>query len=249
MNLKHDELAEELARAIGLMPFLNVPLGSVFLADWGTGPSRADVVGIKPSYTQFCISIYEVKVSRADFLSDIRSDKWRGYLPHCNRFYFAVDAGVAKKDEIPEPAGLMVHGDKGWYTSKGAKPQKHEIPVETLKALLFSKTRIPARIARQKEINDFLNHRRYYSDMSKNLRKLFGSKITETITFRENFEQTKRLLDCKIDDLQEIDEIIQQLGQLILPECKHISLWKLQDRVTELMEQAQKVKESAERGA
>ena len=51
---------------------------------------RADLVIIRPSYKRFCVSVFEVKVSRADFLSDIRSEKWRGYLPHCNRFYFAL---------------------------------------------------------------------------------------------------------------------------------------------------------------
>ncbi len=103
MNRKtwqHNDLAEDLAIAKGSF-FLDVPLGSVWFAPYGEGVPRADLVEIKPSYTRFCVSIYEVKVSRADFLSDIKSGKWRGYLPHCHRIYFATPAGLVDKKEIP----------------------------------------------------------------------------------------------------------------------------------------------------
>jgi len=108
---RHNELAEDLANIKGTN-FLDVPLGSV----WLERPQRADVVEVKPSYTRFCVSIYEIKVSRADFHSDIRTEKWKGYLEHCHRFYFTLPSGLVKKREVPEGAGLIVRGETGWST-------------------------------------------------------------------------------------------------------------------------------------
>lgn len=147
---KHNELSEDLA-AIKGTPFLDVPLGSVFLnhmRKWDDlsgntpgGTQRADIVDVKPSYTRFNISIYEIKVSRADLLSDLRSGKWRGYLDHCHRFYFAIPSGIGDKKDIPPEAGLVVRGATGWTTVKAAPNRSVEIPQETLLSLLFMKER------------------------------------------------------------------------------------------------------------
>jgi len=101
------------------------------------GVPIADVVVIRKSYTQFCIDIYDVKVSRSDFLKSKRTEKWRKYLPYCNRFYFAIESGFAHREEIPEEIGLIVKGKRGWNTIKRAKERDILIPYETLMSLLF----------------------------------------------------------------------------------------------------------------
>lgn len=120
MSVTHDALAEDLALSIGVLPYLNVVLGSAWLSGADNKTPRADVLGIKPSYTRFCVAIYEVKISRSDFLSDIRSGKWRSYLPHCHRFYFATLPGICSREDIPAEAGWMVRTDKSWTTRKPA---------------------------------------------------------------------------------------------------------------------------------
>lgn len=67
---------------------------------------------------------WEVKVSRSDFLSDIRSAKYERYLPHCRKLYFATPAGLLSKDEIPEGMGLTVRGDNGWHVVKAPRLRK-----------------------------------------------------------------------------------------------------------------------------
>lgn len=58
---------------------------------------------------------YEVKHRRADFDSDIDSDKWRKYpATGIHYFSFVVPAGLVKKEEIPESVGLVV-----WQPEKG----------------------------------------------------------------------------------------------------------------------------------
>ncbi len=154
MSKAHDDIAEDLATAKGGIPFLNACLGSV----WADGKTpRADLVVCRPTYKEFTLSIFEVKISRADFLSDIRSDKWRLYLPHCHRFYFAAKDGVCKKSDIPEEAGLMIRNNKGWYTAKAAPRLTPSVPQETLLSLVFARQR---RSAREKRIDDILAMRR-----------------------------------------------------------------------------------------
>jgi hypothetical protein len=51
---------------------------------------------------------FEVKVSRSDFLAEIKNPhKRRQALELTNHFYFAAPRGLIKPDEIPEECGLV----------------------------------------------------------------------------------------------------------------------------------------------
>ena len=164
--MTHRELCWDLAWAKGTQ-YVEVPLGSVWgglfsrdalkgkLAMEGKfgaeaqeiidrecpGTQHADVVTIRPSYTKFCMDIFEAKVSRTDFMGDVKSGKWKGYLNHCHRFYFACLSGIAKIADVPREAGLYVRGDKGWKCVKGAEPRDITVPYETLMSMLFMRRR------------------------------------------------------------------------------------------------------------
>jgi hypothetical protein len=98
-----------------------------------------DVLRVRMSYTRPDFSVYEIKVSRADFLSDIRLDKWQTYLPYCGRFYFATPAeGVCTIDDIPFVAGWMVRGAEGWRTMKTPKVREFTPDYHYALALLIS---------------------------------------------------------------------------------------------------------------
>lgn len=141
MKYNHHKLVEELAIVKGTI-YRDVSLGPKWarkINDPDAETSQiADVLTVKPSYEKLCISIYEVKVSRADFLTD---DKWRGYLPHCHRFYFAVPSGLVKIEEVPPEAGLIICGEKNWTTVKAAPVRDVQIPYDTLLSLIFMKNR------------------------------------------------------------------------------------------------------------
>jgi hypothetical protein len=55
----------------------------------------------------------EIKVSRSDFLRELKARKWEGWLPFVHRFYFAAPAGLLRLDEIPDGCGLYVVDDSG----------------------------------------------------------------------------------------------------------------------------------------
>ena len=153
----HDALAEDLALAKGGVPYLNVCLGSSWLHNGKT--PRADVLICQPSYQNFLISIYEIKISRSDFLSDIRKGKWREYLPHSNLFYFATVEGICSLEDIPEEAGWIVRTGSGWRVKKQAPKRDVEVPRETLLSLVFARQRSGIR---ERHLHDVITSRNYH---------------------------------------------------------------------------------------
>lgn len=247
---KHDKLAEDLAIAIGPTPFLNIHLGSVYMdsyvnKSWGNTnlpehlkqevkdldrtPQRADVIKIAYSYTRFCVAIYEIKVSRADFLSDIRSGKWRGYLSHCHRFYFAVAQGVAKKEDIPEEAGLMIRGPKGWQTVKAAKLRDIDIPRISLMSMLFARER---KSLRERNINRADNLRREYGNKADRVKR-FGHAVAEAMARKEEYDYQARELKSMIKNIRQA--IIDGLG---LDPGERWPDWELEKLVKQIKDKA-----------
>lgn len=78
-----------------------VTLGHAPLAEFvPTGGLRVDVISISPKGE---IWVVECKSGRADYMSD---RKWQGYLPFCDRFFWAVDADFPE-DLLPKDSGLI----------------------------------------------------------------------------------------------------------------------------------------------
>ena len=114
----HDELQADLAASrVGNG---EVVLQKLSLGDWGSG-GEMDVFSMKLSRTTPRPTCYEVKISRADFMSDVRSEKYKRYEGWCVRGYFAAPAGLISKKEIPVGWGLMLRGENGWYSVKQSR--------------------------------------------------------------------------------------------------------------------------------
>ncbi len=62
---------------------------------------RVDVMALGPRGE---IWVIECKSSRADFMAD---QKWRGYLPWCDRFFWAVDP-TFPTEILPQDTGLIL---------------------------------------------------------------------------------------------------------------------------------------------
>jgi hypothetical protein len=79
-------------RGLGMAAVLEMPLRPRL---------RADIMALGPKGE---IWIVECKSSRADFMSD---QKWQGYLPWCDRYFWAVDTAFPT-DLLPEETGLFI---------------------------------------------------------------------------------------------------------------------------------------------
>ncbi|KKM99533.1 hypothetical protein LCGC14_1146970 [marine sediment metagenome] len=138
VNWTGKALAEDLAKSRNQADWLTwteLPLGSV---QWGNGHTpRADVLCCRKSFSNPSFMIYEVKISRSDFLADVNRGKYQAYFEHCCQLYFAAPKGLIKKEEVPEGTGLMVRGENGWRAVKAAPRREHTPSVELLLKLLM----------------------------------------------------------------------------------------------------------------
>jgi len=158
----HNKLLKDLALAKGTI-YTEVPLGSVFLNQMRRVVlPRADMINVRPSYTRFCIDIFEVKQNRADLLRDMKSGKWKKYLDYCHRFYFAILSGIAKPQEIPQEAGVMIRGGNGWKVSRGAPSRDVTIPVEMLLSMLFYKQKVMPSFVHRRNLSYWSKSGGYY---------------------------------------------------------------------------------------
>lgn len=142
--MKHDELAHMLAERLeenGRIVLEKVNLGGVWSRMGSNTRGIVDVIAFAPHFNNPDITVYEIKVGRADFRSDIITDKWKKYQKFCNRVVFAFPYGLIEKEEIPEDAGMVTWNQdkKTWHFAKrGNTNPKPEFDFEMLMALLLS---------------------------------------------------------------------------------------------------------------
>lgn len=173
MNWKHDELQGDLAetrKANGEIVAEKLAIGS-----WGGG-GQIDVFALKPSWSAPNPTVYEVKISRADFMGDTQSGKYRKYLPFCRRLYFAVPSGMLTKAEVPDGMGLIVRGDNGWHTVKAPRVQQvepenfHTVTYALLLNQHPAPWRKPSREQRIRRLHSVAEINQYASELSGRVR-------------------------------------------------------------------------------
>ncbi len=103
---------------------------------------RPDVFSIVPTLNvEKCRPwTHEVKISRGDFLSDIRSEKWRQYMAFSCRVFFATPQGLIDPAELPNEAGLWELRGVQWMLVKPARYSKQwELPPRHLMKLILGR--------------------------------------------------------------------------------------------------------------
>jgi hypothetical protein len=134
----HDALVADLANWLQSDEFVCGELR--FGPAWFEAAAIPDVLKIRKSYKRWDVQIYECKAHRNDFLGEIRSDKWKTYLPMSSRFYFATPYyGVIKEDsEIPEGCGWIVRGPNGWKVKQTPRIREFTPDPNQMLALLMA---------------------------------------------------------------------------------------------------------------
>lgn len=111
-------------------------LGFAVLEEFVPGPGlRVDVMALGPKGEVWVI---ECKSSRADFMTDT---KWQGYLPWCDRFFWAVGTDFPT-DLLPPETGLIVADE---YDAETIRiPPEVRLPAPRRKALTHGFARCAA---------------------------------------------------------------------------------------------------------
>lgn len=97
-----------------------------------------DVFSIRPSTVETYVEpvVHEIKVSRADLLSDLRKPaKGQAYRALASQCWYVVRAGVAGLDDVPADFGLMESGGEGLNVLRPAPRQPMTLSLATWVAL------------------------------------------------------------------------------------------------------------------
>lgn len=131
----HHDLAGRLAawlREQGRVTWENIEL-LVDRPEGGRQAVRPDVFSMAATYDAKRINpaVHEVKISRADFLSDLaKPEKRGGYAVISEVLYYVAPAGVIVPDEVPKECGLVLEGSIGSFEVV-KRPKKRHIELTT----------------------------------------------------------------------------------------------------------------------
>ncbi len=199
----------------------------------GGGHLRMDAWVMKKSWANPLTIGYEVKVSRQDFLND---EKWRGYLPYCNEFYFVCPSGLIQPDEIGDGIGLM------WLAKTGTRllRKKKAVYRDDLNQLDVYKYIIMCRSVIKDNSFDSLESKQdnvtYWrswledKDENKDLGRRVGRKIRELVISRiDQVDSKNRILKAENRKLAHVKAELKKMGFETVPQE-----WQLDRKVEEL---------------
>lgn len=172
--MTHNELARSLAdhlRGPERMVWCDLQLGP-------SGSPRPDVFAIYKSFVHPQPTAYECKVSREDFRGDVTSGKWQSYLRFASGVYFACEAGLLSKADVPEHCGLIVRNNQAgtWRAVKKPVLRPVEIPSSAWLKLLIDGVEREGPSARA---------RRYAGALDANrMARRFGEVVAKTVADR-----------------------------------------------------------------
>lgn len=175
---------------------------------------RFDLWAMKRSYTKPMTWIFEIKVSRQDFLRD---DKWQSYLPYCTDFYFVAPYGIIDINEVPARAGLLLSSKNGTrlYCKKKAPHREVKIPDSVLKYILMSRSKIVG-----SNYNNIKNDKKEYWRQwldDKNENQELGYNVSRKI--RQMYDKNVKLvrmnqdrIETRLEKLEAVKRILKELG-------------------------------------
>jgi hypothetical protein len=121
--------------------------GDIFVPECKNGPTwggthfRLDAWVMNRSWSRMCMTGYEIKVTRSDFLHD---QKLQTYLPLCHQLYMVAPKGIVHDNELPAEIGLMEVASTGnrLLTRKKAPHRTIDPPSELLIYILMCRSKI-----------------------------------------------------------------------------------------------------------
>jgi len=208
--------------------------GDVFVPECKDGPTqmsthlRLDALTVRRSWAHQCVTGYEIKVSRSDFLND---QKVPEYLPLCNEMYFVTPSKLVAPEEVPEGVGLIYVSTNGTrlYTKRKAPYRNVEIPDSLWRYIVICrmevKDRDPQPRSKAESWKRWLAEKeedRYIGDqVSRSLQKIVKERINAADDNVWNMKQ-------QIQKYEHFKHVLDELGISTL----RASEWTIHSQVT-----------------
>lgn len=193
---------------------------------------RLDAVAIKKSWKKPCITGYEVKVDRQDFLRD---EKWPGYRQYCHRFYFSCPVGLIALEELPDDIGLIYYNpDKDCISTKRtALFREIEIPWDMLYYLVVSRldsNKHPFFSSRREFLEAWVQDKEERRDLGYTVRNKMAENIME---FQKRAKQAEREAKQYKDEV----EMYERLKQIMERHGVNTYHWHIEKALEEALRQ------------
>lgn len=175
---------------------------------------KFDALAMKRSWANPCITGYEIKVARSDFMKD---QKWPGYMAYCNKFSFVCPKGLITKDELPPEVGLIYYyPDTGALRSE--RPAKHrmiDIPPDLYMYMLMSRTesdRHPFFSSRREMMQAYVADKSDRATLGKEVRSKLVAEVRELRKKITEVDWEKERLQRDSDLLQDVRKLLSDFG-------------------------------------
>lgn len=120
---------------------LRARLGAGDAATWAT--AMPDVFSIRHTTVEDYVEpvVHEIKVRRADLLSDLRRvDKGAAYRQLSSQCWYVLRSGIGEAGEIPEAFGVMIAGEAALEIARPAPRRAYRLPFAVWMALARAAT-------------------------------------------------------------------------------------------------------------
>ena len=204
----------------------------IFVSECKTGSaysSRLDAWIMHKSWAHPLTIGYEIKVSRQDFIHDV---KWTNYLDYCNEFYFVSPPGVIAVNEVSDDVGLYWTCGAGnkVYQKKKAKFRDVIIPDSLWRYILMWRARIGDEInpnvqTKQDEWRHWLENRKVDYQFGHMVGRAVREEIHNKITDVNNENERIKNLVAKYEDIK---QLLVKLGY----DPDHFSEYDAQRRIS-----------------
>lgn len=135
----HEQLVERVAKTMcqaGRLTWRRLSLRANVDGAWAV--CRPDVFSIRSTSVEAYAEpvVHEIKVRRADLLSDLRQQaKGAAYLATASQCWYVLKAGIAEPEEVPIQYGVMLADDAGVVVARAAPHRAMCLPFATWMAL------------------------------------------------------------------------------------------------------------------
>lgn len=199
-------------------------LGDFFITECKSGPSWTtipgdklsifDAIAIKKSWTRPCITIYEIKIDRQDFLAD---EKFSEYRRHCHRFNFVCPRGLISADEVSNGCGLITFNTEtgALKTTKKSVFQDNPLPTKIFYYILMSRL--------ESDRHPFFSSQREYYErlvQEKEQKKILAPRVSSKLLDEierlkkqsENYRRPAEQFERVNKDLNRLREVLWKNG-------------------------------------
>lgn len=185
-----------------------------------------DGLAIKKSWTKPCLTGYEIKVSRSDFMND---EKWPVYKELCHRFYFACPRGLIQPEELPDDAGLLWFNPekKTFYTKKKAMFRDIEMSADLFYYIILSRL--------ENEKHPFFSSKREMLEqyvLDKVNKQALGRKVASKMAKElVELERENRDLKRKVERHDQNESDFKRLQEVMRKNGLNVHRWNAADEL------------------